>query len=804
MPVTIKTANLKYKNSQGQYVGVNTVGDNIDVDDSLTVAGAAAEAKKTGDEISALKNNIDKKSPAIYKNASGDIVTFDDAADGMPLSECVVSIDPVQDLHGQDSPYPAGGSKNKFNQTLYSQDSAYSVYFSGYNYTDTITLKPNTQYTFKPNNTTAIDSGIYYAVRTKDGDDFSAEDVYIYPCYNGNLSGNTVQNTITTGTTGKIAFGLPSGTGWQERLAKVMSKNWQLEEGSTGTAWSPYSNICPITGWTGTEITRTGFNIWDEEWEVGSIDYDTGVPVSDNNMIRSKNFIPVVPGQQYYMTISVGYRFAYDSEKNFISRINFANPIPENCHYIKFRLTSAYGTTYNNDICINISDQSRNGEYKPYVGSTYPITFPDSAGTVYGGTVDLEAQTLTVDRYFVTLSNASSVSYHTGDIPSVWIVYKSGKSADASTSGNAISNMYTIGGTDYPRIVYYGSEIDVYDDRFTDESTAMALLADLMCVYKLAEPLVYSLTDLPTITTLPGVNSLWSDTGAISVTYPADTKSYVDDRTPVQDVQVNGTSILSNGVANVPRAIGSGDDATLGVVKVKALKGIGVNNGELYVNSASDTDIKSATNNNKPVVPYRQHTSIFYGLAKLAGADMASVTGETVGVYPDAQKIAIQKMLGIYQAPWELIRSDTFTNAEEADHEITVDGNGQAFELTDIVMLFETTGIAKKGAYGQVNFYTEGERRVLLEAGAWNVTTNSRVGAWYCTVQINGLILSGETQYSTLTSPAPFRFRHYASGTTYNGFEIVGNTPEIFTKIVIPAVTGTGQYTIYGKRKWWT
>ena len=31
------------------------------------------------------------------------------------------------------------------------------------------------------------------------------------------------------------------------------------------------TNIRPISGWTGCNVTRSGFNQWDEEWEVGDI-----------------------------------------------------------------------------------------------------------------------------------------------------------------------------------------------------------------------------------------------------------------------------------------------------------------------------------------------------------------------------------------------------------------------------------------------------------------------------------------------------------------------------------------------------
>lgn len=42
MPVTFKSANVKYKNSQGQYVGVNTVSDNTTADQIAAIQAAGA------------------------------------------------------------------------------------------------------------------------------------------------------------------------------------------------------------------------------------------------------------------------------------------------------------------------------------------------------------------------------------------------------------------------------------------------------------------------------------------------------------------------------------------------------------------------------------------------------------------------------------------------------------------------------------------------------------------------------------------------------------------------------------------
>ena len=107
---------------------------------------------------------------------------------------------------------------------------------------------------------------------------------------------------------------------------------------------------------------------------------------------------------------------------------------------------------------------------------------------------------------------------------------------------------------------------------------------------------------------------------------------------------MNGTSIVSNGVANVPVA----SNSVYGVIKTGSGTGITVSSsGNITVTACGPATIKTGNNAKEPVTPYYLKEAIYYGLAKLAGADMASLTGETVGVYPDAQKIAIQSMLGI-------------------------------------------------------------------------------------------------------------------------------------------------------------
>lgn len=113
---------------------------------------------------------------------------------------------------------------------------------------------------------------------------------------------------------------------------------------------------------------------------------------------------------------------------------------------------------------------------------------------------------------------------------------------------------------------------------------------------------------------------------------------------PVQDVQVNGTSVVQDGVANVPLA-----NDVVGTVKVvtSGNGGIGINSttGNLYTVKAVTSEVAAGSNNYKVIVPANIHESAFYGLAKAAGASMAS-SPNPVGTYTDSAKSAIRSMIG--------------------------------------------------------------------------------------------------------------------------------------------------------------
>ncbi len=115
------------------------------------------------------------------------------------------------------------------------------------------------------------------------------------------------------------------------------------------------------------KVDITGFNIWDEVYERGSF-YFNGSINDEANEILSTNYIKVIPNQTYYFKVNCTI-IVYDDNKNVIGfayRHDEVYTIPSGACYIRFSTNGSYGTTYNNDICINVSNTTLNGTYKPY------------------------------------------------------------------------------------------------------------------------------------------------------------------------------------------------------------------------------------------------------------------------------------------------------------------------------------------------------------------------------------------------------------------------------------------------------
>ena len=139
----------------------------------------------------------------------------------------------------------------------------------------------------------------------------------------------------------------------------------------------------------------------------------------------------------------------------------------------------------------------------------------------------------------------------------------------------------------------------------------------------------------------------------------------------LNDVQINGTSIVSDGVANVPVAT----DGVSGVARFSGTYGLrrwSDTNPLIVISSASSSMIKSGgtsgTSDFKPLTPNRQHESTFYGLARASGDTTQSQSSNAVGVYTEDAKSKIQDMIGIDE--WKLVAEETL--AEDGYFDITI------------------------------------------------------------------------------------------------------------------------------------
>lgn len=175
--------------------------------------------------------------------------------------------------------------------------------------------------------------------------------------------------------------------------------------------------------------------------------------------------------------------------------------------------------------------------------------------------------------------------------------------------------------------------------------------------------------------------------------------------------------------------------------------------------------------------------------------------------HTDEAKIAIQKMLGIYEAPWELINEETFTNETEADYVITTDANGNAFELTDLIILFETpkqATRAAKGYFGHIWCYygNRDSQYMSLECGVWGQNANESYHACGGMIENKGGLMVSTIIQSSIGGTRTSVCQRLITGFSQESPMSFIPSSLIFTKINIRAVTGTGHYRLYGKRKW--
>ena len=440
-------------------------------------------------------------------------------------------------------------------------------------------------------------------------------------------------------------------------------------------------NVRNLIPWNGLTVWSGGANLWDEQWEVGTINTTTGEPAQADDRIRAKNYCPCLPNTTYYVvdpTHGKNIRlFYYDQSKAYIGDSAWKDSevtTPAEAYFFRFIVAASYGTTYNNNISINYPASITTYEpYKPIIETD--IDFPS---TVYGGALNVVSGMMTVEwstKQFDGSSDENWYFVHVGE--SSWYrAYIIMSDAKQPNDVSALADSYkavSFNDRSYSnKVCMFGNEnespiiFNVITELTTVESFRAYLAENpLTIAHKLATPIEIQLTPAQ-LQSLLGNNTIWSDAnGDVEVEYRADTEKFVE-----------------KSIANLPIAT----KTKLGVIKVPGNTGLYVveSSGVIATDKASLTGIKAGTSAYNPVVPELQHASAFYGLAKVAGVDMAN-SSNPVGQFTDEAKIAIKEMLGIYDAPFRLINE--ITVQEDCSYvNIDTDSYGLPFDLHEIVV----------------------------------------------------------------------------------------------------------------------
>ena len=319
-----------------------------------------------------------------------------------------------------------------------------------------------------------------------------------------------------------------------------------------------------------------GFNQWDEEWESGWIDESGANRISANDS-RTKNYISVIPNTTYCVTTpyTINMRY-YDADKNYIGNVdasgygNVSAPyrvrtIPSNCAYIRFYIDES---TYNNDICINISDTNRNGEYEPYIKHSYPLDntitlrgIPKLSddkiyydGDVYNsdgsvtrkyGVVDLGTltwnKTTNTSYFFASFQDAKKPQLDADDVNVICPQFTT--ISVRAIQNSSVDKAITIGKTGF-----YDGYVLVKDSTYTSAADFKSAMQGVYLIYELSTPTTETAEPYSTIQLCDGAGTEEYVTTGILVghetKYPIDLKGKLEKIPLVEPPKTNGTYTL--------------------------------------------------------------------------------------------------------------------------------------------------------------------------------------------------------------------------------------------------------------------
>lgn len=381
-------------------------------------------------------------------------------------------------------------------------------------------------------------------------------------------AGDLIRASFVVGEASGSIASFPDGA--DNVPVKDLVVNIQPKQAGTGDP-SP-SNVRAISGWTEANLYVRGLNLWDEEYLQGYYD-SAGRFQSASNQLCTKNSISVCPNITVRfiipMTASSTFNIVErDADGGFLRRYSrtynpstghFDFTISSDCYYIDINFSTYYGATYNNDISINYP--ATDSTYHKYDADStaYNVSF-GTAGTVYGGTLDVTTGMLTVTHIGRSYDGSENWTWY-ASLNSVLLADALDGRANlgvntrilgicshvaTQSNGELPSGTISAAGTNNSQL-----QCKQIGTNFGVETVSLAGwkaylgTTPLQLTYELAQPVSYQLT--PTeVKTLLANNNIWSDTGSVaSCEYRADTRLYIEKLTNPDDDMVANANITS-------------------------------------------------------------------------------------------------------------------------------------------------------------------------------------------------------------------------------------------------------------------
>lgn len=454
--------------------------------------------------------------PLILESTSGNVLSFNTDISKL-IKELKIDIKPVQNLNGYNHPWVGGCGVNQWNEeweiglldTKTGLDDPWprTIRTKGF-----VSVKPNTTYyAYSGDNDYDMWACFY--------DENQSVITSNLPSCNGSASNarNIKKCTFTTPFNCYwIRFYRPSAYG------TTYNYDMSINYPATVTTYSPYSNVCSISGWTGIDIQQCKKNL-------ANLFNDGYVPSTSNGELVSaygyrSDYISIISNERYTFSISSEesrwvFMFYYDVNKNYISYASgnkvVSEVMPSNAKYIMLRVEDT------NTITTPQLEKGTQTDYEQYQNTAISISWQSSANIVCYGNLNVTTGLLTVTHERVSLTGEEenknwydSNKQFSAKIPSQRTAYYDPYEATfISDKFKPCPNNYRndwVG--NYISLVSSGANYAISHSKWTSQSDATTWLANnpVTFIYKLATPIIYQLTPVQ-IQTLIGQNNIWTN-----------------------------------------------------------------------------------------------------------------------------------------------------------------------------------------------------------------------------------------------------------------------------------------------------